>query len=185
MNLGNSRLSEEYLNGVEQFLSYALMKTGANEIRCPCVKCFNTYSRSYEMVKSHLIAHGILESYTFWYHHGEKLGESESDEEEDDEIAEDKSEDEIEEIIGDLFPGFNEANDGPSSEAEQTKVPNDEAKKFYRLLKDSEQPLYQGSRCSKLSSLIKLLHIKSLGHWSNESFSMLLQYLKDEMLPKD
>nr|CAD1844144.1 unnamed protein product [Ananas comosus var. bracteatus] len=61
--------------------------------------------------------------------------------------------------------------------------PNDGAKSFYRLLKESNQPLYDGSKCSKLSLLIKLFHIKSLGGWSNTSFTMLLQLLKEDILP--
>jgi len=42
------------------------------------------------------------------------------------------------------------------------KEPNYGAKKFFGLLKDLEQPTYSGSRCSKLSALLKLLHIKSM-----------------------
>ena len=30
---------------------------------------------------------------------------------------------------------------------------------------------------------MKLLHIKTLGRWSNDSFRMLSQFLKDELLP--
>ena len=59
--------------------------------------------------------------------------------------------------------------------------PNDSANKFYTLLRDLEHPLYEGSKYSKLSTVMKLLHIKTLGRWSNDSFSMLLQFLKDEL----
>ncbi|XP_073047517.1 uncharacterized protein [Primulina eburnea] len=71
---------------------------------------------------------------------------------------------------------------GSSSENKHGEEPNDEAKKFYRLLKDSEQPTYPGCDTSKLSVLVKLLHIKSIGRWSNDSFDMLLQLLK-QILP--
>ena len=51
-------------------------KTGENnEIRCPCVKCGNTYLGSREMVETHLRVYGMMENYTFWYHHEEKFGE--------------------------------------------------------------------------------------------------------------
>ena len=61
--------------------------------------------------------------------------------------------------------------------------PNDDATKFLRLINDLEQPVYPCSSCSKLSTMLKLLHIKSLGRWSNESFTMLLEFLKNELLP--
>ncbi|WMV18929.1 hypothetical protein MTR67_012314 [Solanum verrucosum] len=61
--------------------------------------------------------------------------------------------------------------------------PNPEAKRFYGLLNDYEQPLYEGSKARKLSTLIKLLHIKSIGQWSNASFTMLLKMLKEDLLP--
>uniref|UniRef100_M0ZLA0 Transposase-associated domain-containing protein n=1 Tax=Solanum tuberosum TaxID=4113 RepID=M0ZLA0_SOLTU len=33
------------------------------------------------MVRDHLIVYGIIQNYTFWYHHGERLGEPQSDSE--------------------------------------------------------------------------------------------------------
>ncbi|XP_044503419.1 uncharacterized protein LOC123224000 [Mangifera indica] len=187
MNLVNDRLSEAYQLGIKNFLNYASKKVGDHEIRCPCVKCNNTYSRSHKVIETHLPVYGIVQNYTFWYHHGERLGESESNSEED-EIVEIEGEEEIHRIMRDFFPSFdafnkNEVNFGGSSYNVQKEDPNDEAKKLYRLLRDLEQPLYEGSKISKLSTIIKLLHIKSLGHWSNESFTMLLQMLKDELLP--
>ncbi|XP_056685554.1 uncharacterized protein [Spinacia oleracea] len=35
-----------------------------------------------------------------------------------------------------------------------------------------------------MSALLKLLHIKTLGRWTNESFTMLLDFLKEDLLPK-
>ena len=49
----------------------------------------------------------------------------------------------------------------------------------------TSRKLYPGSgRISKLSFIMKLLHIKLLNGWSNKSFDMLLQFLK-EILPSD
>lgn len=61
--------------------------------------------------------------------------------------------------------------------------PNIEAKQFYSLLKDFEQPLYKGSKLFKLSTLVKLLHIRSIGRSSNESFTMLFKMLNEDLLP--
>ncbi|KAH0676205.1 hypothetical protein KY285_024006 [Solanum tuberosum] len=107
---------------------------------------------------------------------------SKSEDENDDEVEDYESEDEIQELLKDLYPNV----DGRATQTGYGDVveeePNDEVKRFYCLLKDLEQPLYHNSKASKLSSLIKLLHIKSIGHWSNESFSMLLKMLKEELL---
>lgn len=174
MELVQDRLDNAYIIGVENFLDYAFTRSrGTQEIRCPCVRCCYASSTTREMVRSHLLLYGIIESYTFWYHHGERLGESESNPEfvEDNDIEKDDDEDKIHEILMDLYPDFNGDNMNTNGEVE----PNPEAKQFYGLLNDYEQPLYESSKARKLSTLIKLLHIKSIGQWSNASFTMLLR----------
>ncbi|XP_058009346.1 uncharacterized protein LOC131183171 [Hevea brasiliensis] len=189
MDLVGDRLNNIYLCGVEEFLDYAFKKTGKHgKIRCPCVKCSNTYSATREVVGTHLKVYGIIRNYTFWYHHGERVGESESNLESV-EQSEDEPSNEMHDILRDLYPEFcgQDTNDMDTDIFAcdiHKEEPNEEANKFYRLLRDFEQPLYQGSKSSKLSCLVKLLHIKSLGRWSNESFTMLLQLLKDELLPQ-
>ncbi|OIT36949.1 hypothetical protein A4A49_53602, partial [Nicotiana attenuata] len=109
--------------------------------------------------------------------------QSEGEVEDDNEVEDYEDEDEIHEMLRDLYPH----HDGGTANVRDNDLlgdePNIEAKKFYSLLKDFEQPLHRNSKCSKLSTLIKLLHIKSMGRWSNESFTMLLKMLKDELLP--
>ncbi|KAG5586393.1 hypothetical protein H5410_046827 [Solanum commersonii] len=64
-------------------------------------------------------------------------------------------------------------------------------KKFDKLLKEAECKLYLGcKKFSKLSFVVKLLHLKVYNHWSNKSFNMLLELLRDslpngETLPKE
>jgi len=120
--------------------------------------------------------YGIIRNYTFWYHHGERLGEPLTESEEDgDAVEECESEDEVEELLRDLYPNHNGGSTHTDCDDLLEEEPNVEAKNVYSLLKDFEQPLYQNSKASKLSSLIKLLHIKSMGRWSNASFTMLLK----------
>ncbi|KAH0720115.1 hypothetical protein KY284_005145 [Solanum tuberosum] len=72
MQLVDRRLDDAYIIG----------RTGeTDEIRCPCVKCCNTTPGTRKMVRDHLIVYGIIQNYTFWYHHGERLGEPQSDSE--------------------------------------------------------------------------------------------------------
>ncbi|WMV42845.1 hypothetical protein MTR67_036230 [Solanum verrucosum] len=103
----------------------------------------------------------------------------------DDKIGEDNEEDEIHDILRDLHPVFNVDNMNKRDDDVLEEEPNPEAKRFYSLLKDFDQPLYEGSKVSKLSTLVKLLHIKSIGHWSNNSFNMLLKMLKKDLLPDE
>jgi hypothetical protein len=55
-----------------------------------------------------------------------------------------------------------------------------EAKEFYELTRDGEQPLYEGcTRYSRLFFLLKLYHIKCLCGLSDKSLTMILELLKD------
>lgn len=62
-------------------------------------------------------------------------------------------------------------------------MPQD-TEKYYALLKDAEQELYPNCETfTKISCIIRLLHLKVMNGWSNKSMTMLLILLK-EMLPK-
>ena len=57
--------------------------------------------------------------------------------------------------------------------------PNADAQKFYKLLEESESPLYEGCKnYSNLSFIVNLMHIKTIGNMSNKAFTMLLELLK-------
>jgi len=188
MQLVDDRLNEDYSIGLEIFLNYAFQRTREMyEIRCLCVKCCNTTLGTRETVRTHLKVYGIIKNYTFWYHHGEVLGEPESqcEDGDDNEVENCANEDEIREILRDFYPNHYGHTLDVDCDDSLEEEPNVEAKKFYSLLGDFEKPLYQGSKISKLSTLIKLLHIKSMGRWSNESFTMLLKMLKEELLPDE
>ncbi|KAK6775917.1 hypothetical protein RDI58_026918 [Solanum bulbocastanum] len=60
--------------------------------------------------------------------------------------------------------------------------PNEDAKKFYNLVEEASQELYPGcTRFSKLSFTLHLYLLKCLYGWSNESFTSLLELLKEVM----
>ncbi|CAN1289893.1 hypothetical protein LINPERPRIM_LOCUS20488 [Linum perenne] len=184
MNFVNHRVSEKYRNGITEFLDYALRKNGGSEgIRCPCVKCYNGRQRTRETVATHLIDMGIVRNYTFWCHHGEKLGESLGSSDDD---ATYQNADELHDMLNDLYLDENLNNEGVDVVLEDThnESPNPEAERFYRLLKEAEEPLYHGWKSSKLTIIVKLLHIKTHSKWNNESFNMLLTMLKEDLLPE-
>ena len=63
---------------------------------------------------------------------------------------------------------------------EEVEKPNEDANKFYNLLKEAEHKLYQVcTKFTKLYFIIRLFHMKCLNGWSNTSFTMLLQLLKE------
>ncbi|KAK5824746.1 hypothetical protein PVK06_019530 [Gossypium arboreum] len=60
--------------------------------------------------------------------------------------------------------------------------PNRKAVKFYKLLNEMNEELYEGSKYSKMSFYIRLFHLKCLGGWIENSFTMLLEFLRDIFL---
>lgn len=54
---------------------------------------------------------------------------------------------------------------------------------FYRMLKDASKDLYPNCPISKLAAIVHLFHLKCMGGWSNKSFTLLLEFLR-EILPQ-
>ena len=75
-----------------------------------------------------------------------------------------------EECNGDLSSGDQRIEQGVISTVDDDVV-------YERLLEQAEQELYEGSKCSKLSFLLHLFHLKCMYGWSIKSFDMLLQLL--------
>ncbi|GMY20189.1 hypothetical protein FCV25MIE_15428 [Fagus crenata] len=178
-----SRSCHEYVNGVEKFVEYAFqhIKDDDMKIKCPCNDCSNRYRRTRAEVERHLLWRGMRRDYTRWHLHGE--GNSENDEEDSDEDEDDSSDDEVQNI--DDIPGmiqhtYPHVMDGEEESRSEPQEPNEDVKKFYRLLEESEKPLYEGcEKYSNLAFIVKLMHIKCINCWSKNSFNMLLELLKD------
>ncbi|KAK9160483.1 hypothetical protein Syun_006824 [Stephania yunnanensis] len=138
------QLSDTYDMGVEQFLDYVFSKTSQrSKIHCSCSKFVKTYSKTREEVCSHLKVHEILENYNFWYHHGELRGKANFDSVDVNEV---EGDDEVHEMLQDFFPavGENDFAFNSSYPKVHEEEPNDEAKKFYRLLSDLDLLVYPG-----------------------------------------
>ncbi|XP_042946082.1 uncharacterized protein LOC122279468 [Carya illinoinensis] len=175
--------SSEYANGVKEFITLARSHAnGSDEIRCPCTLCSNNYFLPFSEVERHLFIRGIDKNYTVWIFHGDEEYLSLSD---DDNLHDSPHDDQyiddidimLEDIQAGRFSGVpsNESFNGGGT----TSVEPESTKSFDQLLVDAHRPLYEGcTKYSKLSFLVKLLHIKTLGGWSVKSFDMLLQLLK-------
>ncbi|XP_073103331.1 uncharacterized protein [Elaeis guineensis] len=69
------------------------------------------------------------------------------------------------------------------NEGYEPQEPNSEAAAFYRLLKDTDKNLYpRCDKVSKLSFVVKLLHLKCSNNWSDTSMDKLLKVFK-KVLP--
>ncbi|CAJ2673045.1 unnamed protein product [Trifolium pratense] len=73
--MNSNRLSIDYKEGVNKFIQFAFENLPNNNGRfyCPCMKCFNIPKLHFELIKSHLICHGVNQSYTKWIWHGESV----------------------------------------------------------------------------------------------------------------
>ena len=87
----------------------------------------------------------------------------------------DYSRDDIDGLLNDQFRDVAQAKGAYN-------CPNEDAKKYYNLVEEESQELYPGcTRLSKLSFTLRLYLLKCLHGWSNESFTSLLELLKEAM----
>ena len=61
---------------------------------------------------------------------------------------------------------------------------NDESEDFKRFVADAEQPLFEGSECTKLETILKLHNWKVRFGVSDKAFTDLLESISS-LLPKD
>jgi hypothetical protein len=81
-------------------------------------------------------------------------------------VSDDESDrNDLHEMVEDYFGASNTTSwlVGEPSGNSTPEEPNDDAAKFFRLLVDNAQKLYLNCKCTKLSFIVKLLHIKFLG----------------------
>ncbi|PKU71881.1 hypothetical protein MA16_Dca016334 [Dendrobium catenatum] len=151
-------------------------------ILCPCRDCGNGICRTRDDVEAHLLWRGFKPGYYNWTAHGETSFRNDIGSHS---LNVDDVNDDMEGLLNDAF-GF-ESN--TADEQEEINKPNANAKKFYKLISDSQQELFSGcKKFSKLDFLVRLLQLKCLGNWTQKSFTMLLDLLREAIedirLPK-
>ncbi|CAK8577297.1 unnamed protein product [Lathyrus sativus] len=176
---GRRRLKPHFKEGVVAFLTYAFAQDCCRSeggVRCPCLKCGcrNIISDPNE-VKRHLEKDGFRPNYWVWYSNGEILPEmnreaSSSQTRIGVEIGRETSSSQshlqdheqfnlIDDMVDDAL-GVNVTYDEPQ-DFDADELPNEEAQKFYQLLKEIDIPLFEGSSDSMLSMCVRLLAAKS------------------------
>ncbi|XP_039119135.1 uncharacterized protein LOC120255365 [Dioscorea cayenensis subsp. rotundata] len=199
-----SRLSQEYEDGVEQFLNFAFANSNEDDrIICPCIKCVNIHWQTRETVLEHLVCDGIIQGYTCWFFHGEHVP-SPIHEPTNTFAAPSSSNphfqtsrtrpDSLEELLWDAFnihqvdneglpstaDEFNvEMNDGCEATIEVDEQPSKKAAKFYKLLEDMNDKLYEGSQHSRLYFCIRLFHLKCMCGMTAKGLDHLIEFLKE------
>ncbi|KAJ9697219.1 hypothetical protein PVL29_009136 [Vitis rotundifolia] len=157
-----SRVSSEYHKGVLEFLDFAFSNAPGKEMPpCPCIRCNNCLMQKREIMYDHLLDNGIARNYVRWLMHGAyefceptNTSTNESD-----------IHDEMQEMLNDVFGMSmpNEESERSPHVHEEFEKPNEDANKFYNLLTEAEHELYLGcKKFTKLSFIIRLLHIKCL-----------------------
>ncbi|KAK4411777.1 hypothetical protein Sango_0250700 [Sesamum angolense] len=185
LNKSNSSFAER----VEEFINFVYSKKESHEkIPCPCYACNNFCDQTQEVVRYHLSINGIKRSYIKWVYHGETSKDESNNEgstENNIDINELDDDCNVDGML-DMLNGFSNAYLGENLGREETTAspgapfPLGRADTFFKLLKDSEEKLYEGCESySKLTFLVKLLHLKTISGWTNKSFDMLLELLKE------
>ncbi|XP_042958038.1 uncharacterized protein LOC122293546 [Carya illinoinensis] len=97
----------------------------------------------------------------------------------------------MQQMLDDMRAGtFVDVPQDNTGSSNRPPIPEDSpATSFDKLLEDARRPLFDGcTTFTKLSFIVKLLHIKSIGGWSIRSFDMLLDLLRsslpDALLPQ-
>ncbi|XP_052619588.1 uncharacterized protein LOC111897976 [Lactuca sativa] len=178
------RCSEPFINGVQFFLNFAFERSNVNgKILCHCARCLNMYYRGRGDILDHLICFGFRSEYLVWVYHGEGSTTTSSG------IVHNAEEDlfdhDMYEMLNDVFQPEIDVTRVETHEAtlNSGQEVENEGRIFDNIVKEVEEKLYPSCKYNKLSSIVHLYHIKCLNGWSNKSFSMLLEFLKD-LLPE-
>lgn len=169
----DDRSGSKYLLGVVDFINFAFSKVSTEgTITCPCQGCVNAIRVNRQIAVEHLLWKGFSKGYTHWVLHGEEFEENLEDVSSVQEARDN--------IDGLLHETYAMEYDAENLQHNPINESNSEACTFFELLRDSQQELYPGcKKFSKLSFLVHLFHIKCLGGWTNKSFTMLLDLLKE------
>ncbi|CAI9284978.1 unnamed protein product [Lactuca saligna] len=163
------------------------------EIRCPCTKCKNRLYKVRTLIRNHLIDRGFMKNYSLWHAHGElyptqemrqcsnPIATQHEGQCSNTETAPDMDYRRYEEMVIETM------HQPKAFYYQQTpQQPNLEAQKFYKILKQASEPLWDGcTNASTLSTTTRLLDWKSQSNVSDTSFNNLLSIVKDILPPSE
>jgi hypothetical protein len=172
----------KYIGGLKSFMNFIRERFNeAEQILCPCKDCLNHKHLHQNDVQRHLMLNGMSSTYTRWIHHGEDSNvhvfeEPVHEDENDNSLEEPVHDDGLDEMLRDLV-GSGHVNDEGHEDGNPS---NDAASRFKQLIEEAQRELYPGcTNFSRLTFVIKLLHVKSYCRITNSAFSMLLKILSE------
>jgi hypothetical protein len=160
------KYTDEWMDKATIFLDRAFSRTQI--VRCPCSRCQNSKClEDKSTIVIHLCKNDFVPGYEVWTFHGESGTRV---------IAEDKH-------------GCNVGNVyrmDEMLEAIQAEVTEDpptvEVEAFFKLLKASEEPLYEHTVVTLLALITRLMVIKSKYFFSNNCYNDLLKLISNILL---
>ncbi|KAF7114861.1 hypothetical protein RHSIM_RhsimUnG0074200 [Rhododendron simsii] len=188
-----NRWSEQYKQGVESFIEFAMANSGAQaKIRCPCIDCLNSKTLSSEVVRIHLMLKGIDSSYKTWVYHGEPVPVRQpqtqyEDYHEQNEGIGDETGREVPEDDNQLRDMLEQSVVGGILDDDVDGLPNlerENVRNFEKLFNAAQCKAYPGCAKTVLAFVVKMLHVKVFKKLGNETFDMIMKIIK-EMLPVD
>jgi hypothetical protein len=183
----------DYCNGVQGFINFTTSIprnfTGGG-IRCPCRKCENKKYLHPDVVMMHLLHKGFMENYQYWYAHGEVFGSKRRMEETV--VGSTSSASNVHEATNDntnpyrnmIMDAMRMNQDNVSQCPIVEEEPNVDAIKFFDLLKDSDEPLWDGcTNHNKLSAVAQVFTIKSDHGLSEAGYDKIIEWARS-ILPE-
>ncbi|WCJ29444.1 hypothetical protein M5689_011080 [Euphorbia peplus] len=178
-----TKWTKTYMEGVDYFMKFAQCKLGSEcEIQCPCKGCLNLLFHAQKVVKSHLLHNGIDPGYISWFYHGEaststNLGNQSNGNDIEEDDGNDEDTDGVHDMIFELGEKYIQSNELPSDD--DVDDISDLPSYLEALVQDAKTELYPGcKKISRLSFIIRLLHIKAYKKLSDKTMDMILQLLK-------
>jgi hypothetical protein len=173
----NGAQTDEWWKKTSNFIECAFSLVITEKIRCLCVKCQNARCFDKVILTKHLVQNGFTTDYETWVFHGQKYTAIAAEESANDWASTDRM-DEMFEAIRQEF------------DLDTEDPPMPEIKEFFRLLKASDEPLYENTKVIKLAFVTRLMAIKSKLFFSNSYYNELLKLIRDVLsnpnkLPKD
>lgn len=179
-------ISAEFDKGVNEFLDFAYSHPNVvdhGKIRCPCAKCDNRKFNFRDNVHYHIKRNGFKHGYTTWDTHGELRRTYHAEECSGSRDEEDRGMRTM--VVDAAGPNFDWGFDGDEHQGYREQPPNPSAQKFFDLLKDANEPLWEGcERHTRLSAVSQLLNIKSEFNLSHTCYDRIMSSIKS-MMPED
>ena len=203
--IGLSRGDPRYLDGIRNFCNFAsehckFPKNVKKLFKCPCQTCLLQWQRlSLEDMHTHLRWNGFMSGYTTWIEHGESL-DIPSLYDRRQQIFEQTAScstdvppgdmDATAAILYDAFPfldRFNLGEDGDGMndafvDDDLDPIAKDAYEKYNRLLLEAQTPLYDGSKETVLTTILKAVKMKMHNRWSDKSFDDNCDFIRS-LLP--